>query len=216
MKTKATNKALQYTTSAHLAPTMSQETAHSADMANESAESIASRFLEPVTKRKLAEATTAGDNDSSYLCADTANDTAQDAYSTKDDEDGAQPNMKQKTACMSAADGDVVFRYVNLATASVPSEDATSPRGPTLEEDKQFRHTPLDRSKPSIRLVYILQSVSRDGRIQCVIEHATVHTTYTCLSYRWGDPSGTRIIRINGKTFEIRSNLYDFMFVARL
>jgi hypothetical protein len=78
-----------------------------------------------------------------------------------------------------------------------------------------FKHQPLDQSEPSIRLVHLLSSLSPSGRIQCAITHATVHARYTCLSYRWGNPQPSYPIMIDGKTFSIGQNLFDFLATTR-
>ncbi|OAL43075.1 heterokaryon incompatibility, partial [Pyrenochaeta sp. DS3sAY3a] len=39
--------------------------------------------------------------------------------------------------------------------------------------------------------------------------------SYSCLSYMWGDPEEQHAILINGKTFKVRRNLWDFLRVAQ-
>jgi len=39
--------------------------------------------------------------------------------------------------------------------------------------------------------------------------------TYIALSYTWGEPSPTRTIQLNGKPFQVRQNLWDFLVEAR-
>jgi hypothetical protein len=74
-----------------------------------------------------------------------------------------------------------------------------------------FKHTPLDHSKPSIRLVRIHPSISPHDVIRCTIIHATVNTKYNCLSYRWGDPTPSRLILVNEQPFTVRENLFNFL-----
>ncbi|KAH9861047.1 hypothetical protein IAQ61_010783 [Plenodomus lingam] len=81
-------------------------------------------------------------------------------------------------------------------------------------EYKTFRHHPLDRTKQSIRLIRILPKLSSSGEIQCILSHASVRATYTCLSYRWGDTGTLQDIVINGRRFAIRQNLFDFLQVV--
>ncbi|KAH8626752.1 heterokaryon incompatibility [Alternaria alternata] len=78
-----------------------------------------------------------------------------------------------------------------------------------------FKHQPLDHSKPSIRLVHLLPTLSPRNQIQCSITHATVGAKYTCLSYRWGDPSPSQDVLIDDKVFTVRQNLFEFLATAR-
>lgn len=39
--------------------------------------------------------------------------------------------------------------------------------------------------------------------------------SYSCLSYMWGDPEEQHAILMNGKTFKVRRNLWDFLRVAQ-
>lgn len=47
-----------------------------------------------------------------------------------------------------------------------------------------FQHKPLDHGEPSIRLMYVIPNLSRDGLIQCTITHGTTDDSYEYLSYR--------------------------------
>jgi hypothetical protein len=69
-------------------------------------------------------------------------------------------------------------------------------------------------STASIRLVQIHPSLSPDGHIQCNIVHATVDDTYTCLSYRWGEPTPSRAILVNDQPFKVRENLFNFLNIV--
>jgi hypothetical protein len=79
----------------------------------------------------------------------------------------------------------------------------------------RYTHEPLNYTKGSIRLLRILPGLSDTGLIQCQIWHDTVDAAYTCLSYVWGSEKDQQKILINGKTFWIRKNLWDFLRVAR-
>ncbi|KAF2130108.1 HET-domain-containing protein, partial [Dothidotthia symphoricarpi CBS 119687] len=59
------------------------------------------------------------------------------------------------------------------------------------EHEEPFRHTPLDLSTNSIRLI-----------------------EYVCLSYVWGPDDETHTITINGQPFQVRRNLWDFLKTA--
>jgi len=91
-----------------------------------------------------------------------------------------------------------------------------------------FAHQPLALHLPSIRLVEIL-APGRNGTIRCYIRHTTfnVHPPegstarstvpeYTCLSYQWrmGSGDSTRQIQVNGRSYHVQENLYDFLRVA--
>jgi hypothetical protein len=73
-----------------------------------------------------------------------------------------------------------------------------------------FEHAPLDLRTSSIRLIKVLP-LDDSGVVQCAISLATIDAQYTCLSYVWGPPDDTYVIRINGKPFHVRRNLWDFL-----
>lgn len=83
-----------------------------------------------------------------------------------------------------------------------------------MQSSSWFRHSPLDLTKPSIRLIRILAE-SSDGLVQCTIADATTSDTYTCLSYEWGPEEPSRLIEINGQSFRVRLNLWNFLDEAR-
>jgi hypothetical protein len=74
-----------------------------------------------------------------------------------------------------------------------------------------FKHNPLDHIKGSIRLVQILPLLSAEQLIQCEISHTTTDASYECLSYRWGKLNPEHEISLNGKSFRVRQNLFDFL-----
>jgi hypothetical protein len=80
---------------------------------------------------------------------------------------------------------------------------------------QEFLYQALDRSKASIRLVRIHPELSPDGRIQCDIQHATIGSSYFCLSYVWGDTDDGEWIYLNGKHRWVRDNLWLFLSFAR-
>jgi hypothetical protein len=76
-----------------------------------------------------------------------------------------------------------------------------------------FRHSPLDHTIQSLRLVRLLPGLSGTGEIQCTITHTTTEARYVCLSYTWGEPDiveGNHVL-INGMPFPVRQNLLDFL-----
>jgi hypothetical protein len=78
-----------------------------------------------------------------------------------------------------------------------------------------FKHSPLDLQKRSIRLIKILPGYSQHD-IRCVISHETIESTYTCLSYVWGEEDSGSFITLNGEDFRVRKNLYHFLQEACL
>lgn len=93
----------------------------------------------------------------------------------------------------------------------------TSPQHTRRESsDRIFLYKPLDETQSAIRLVTFTSELSSDGCVQCYLSHSTLErASYVCLSYRWGPPGPLKRILINGLPFYIRSNLYDFLDMAR-
>jgi hypothetical protein len=77
-----------------------------------------------------------------------------------------------------------------------------------------FEHSPLDLKTPSIRLVRILPDLSSDGHVQLEIRHASTKSAYICLSYVWGHGRNLPWIRLDGRLFQVRPNLYAFLAAA--
>lgn len=76
----------------------------------------------------------------------------------------------------------------------------------------RFQHRPLIRTnlRRQIRLVNLLPR-TEGGLIQCTIRHEDLDKRHFALSYVWGEPTPTRDILIDGKTFTIRENLWHFL-----
>jgi hypothetical protein len=104
---------------------------------------------------------------------------------------------------------------VNADNADDRSDFSTTDDDNTAHEF--FSHRPLDLHEASIRLIQVQKVLSVDeGLIQCSIEQATTSASYSCLSYRWGNPSHHHYsIRINGKRFAVRENLFNYLEVLR-
>lgn len=83
----------------------------------------------------------------------------------------------------------------------------SSSRGP-------FRHMPLDTTRRSVRLLKVLPS-KRGSTVKCSLFHTTIDGSYDCLSYRWGNDTPSKNIVINGMTYFVRENLYQFLIVAQ-
>ncbi len=67
----------------------------------------------------------------------------------------------------------------------------------------------------SIRLIEVLPNLSKSGRIQFRLFHATTRSRYQCLSYRWGNADGMHFIDINEAPFAVQSNLWSFLEAIR-
>jgi len=85
----------------------------------------------------------------------------------------------------------------------------------TLDSIPPFKHTPLDHTQPSIRIMKVLPDLSPEGSVQCTLTHGTTDDDYTCLSYTWGDENTTCPALMNGQLFFVRQNLHNFMHVVR-
>jgi hypothetical protein len=78
--------------------------------------------------------------------------------------------------------------------------------------DLPFKHLPLEHPLFSIRLLSIQPVEEGDPIVKCSLEHYTSPwPRYKALSYTWGDDSNNKIILINGRSFEIRQNLWQFL-----
>lgn len=84
-----------------------------------------------------------------------------------------------------------------------------------MSSGREFYHQPLLDAQRSLRLLTILPG-SSDSTICCKLEQLHPEPkTYTCLSYEWGPEAPTKGILLNGKTFTIRLNLWNFLHTAR-
>ncbi|KAF2094594.1 HET-domain-containing protein, partial [Rhizodiscina lignyota] len=90
---------------------------------------------------------------------------------------------------------------------------------PILSNTDVFVYQPLSISKKQIRLIRI--SGSGDGPIECLIRHVDLDATtqkwptYRALSYTWGPATPSFEILINGKTKQVRQNLYNFLRILQ-
>lgn len=96
------------------------------------------------------------------------------------------------------------------------SDDTSKqPQVATSTTNENFTHEPLNRDEQSIRVIK-LQKGTRKGDVHCDLKHIDIEdNTYVCLSYVWGEPEPTCKIYINGKSFQVRQNLYNFLIRAR-
>ncbi|PSN64780.1 HET-domain-containing protein [Corynespora cassiicola Philippines] len=75
-----------------------------------------------------------------------------------------------------------------------------------------FEHQPLDLTKRQIRLAKISRQDPKSP-IRCDLEIFDLESTplYIALSYIWGKETPTESLLVNGRSFEIRENLYNFI-----
>jgi hypothetical protein len=92
---------------------------------------------------------------------------------------------------------------------------AAATAGLPAKSQSRFSYTSLDLAERSIRLVRIRPELSLKGQIQCELRHATIDSEYICLSYVWGQPDEGHHIIIDGKTYTVRNNLFNFLRFAR-
>lgn len=104
----------------------------------------------------------------------------------------------------------VIYTSIHLQTQTAFNMQIEQPSAADA-----YQHAPLDYTKASIRLIHLQPDLSPDGLMQCTITRDTIYAPYTCLSYRWGAPEPSGVIRIDGKLFNVRQNLLDFLHVAR-
>ena len=79
-----------------------------------------------------------------------------------------------------------------------------------------FQHKPLNLSSNEIRLLTVHPDLTINGLIQCSLDHVTQsNAKYSCLSYMWGDEINQQLTSVNGCSLSIRSNLWNFLDIAR-
>lgn len=85
-----------------------------------------------------------------------------------------------------------------------------------MSEAGSTQYQPLDCSKKSIRLLYLMPG-TQNCEIRCTSKHFLTSQCprYAAVSYTWGDPSVTRQIWLNNKPFLVRQNLWDLMHQFR-
>jgi hypothetical protein len=82
-----------------------------------------------------------------------------------------------------------------------------------MDTDNQFRHSPLDLTRSSLRIINLLPQ-QPDGYIRCTIRHDSLRPNlrFSAVSYEWGiNRSQMRRIYVNDQPFEIHHNLFMFL-----
>jgi hypothetical protein len=81
----------------------------------------------------------------------------------------------------------------------------------------RYVHDPIDQTLQEIRLISVTPET--DGPLRCSVKHVNLKSNptpeYRALSYIWGPPSPTQKIQVNGNSFVVRQNLYDFLHAFR-
>ncbi|XTI82840.1 HET-domain-containing protein [Cenococcum geophilum] len=87
---------------------------------------------------------------------------------------------------------------------------------PALVERMPWLETPLDTSKPHIRILKLHKGAD-DSPITCRLQIVSLddNPEYETLSYVWGDPEKTKSIIIGGEIFNATENLVDFLHCLR-
>lgn len=73
-----------------------------------------------------------------------------------------------------------------------------------------FEYTGLDLRKPQIRLLQ-LERTSVQVRVRLTHFYSDALPSYRALSYTWGPGRPRKTIVVNGKTFKVGKNLFDFL-----
>jgi hypothetical protein len=81
-----------------------------------------------------------------------------------------------------------------------------------------LQHQPFDLSKQQIRLIKLLPQKSCSQPVihmSITVFDFESAPAYTALSYTWGSPTPTTTIFIDGHSFQVRGNLYDFLSLSQ-
>jgi hypothetical protein len=99
------------------------------------------------------------------------------------------------------------------------AQDAT--RNLDLSKLPEFTYEPLDDGSTDLRLLHVLPGLDNSGRINVEMWNVSSkgkgnndYPEYQCLSYTWGAPDDGHVICLNGRSFRIRRNLWDFLSQA--
>jgi len=117
---------------------------------------------------------------------------------------------------------DPVVVDETAAHAATGTYTTTSAPAHAETNDDAYVYEALATDRPRIRLITVWQGVRRasypypptdSDEILCTIDAFEVDKapSYIALSYTWGDPIPLHTIRLNGRHFSIRENLFDFL-----
>lgn len=101
-----------------------------------------------------------------------------------------------------------------IASDSTGQKEVKSEGTTTCSAQDRAIHRGLDPSQQQIRLLKIC--AGNPSIIKCELRHFNFATLppYRAVSYTWGDPDYTTAIVLNGFSFYVRENLWDFLHVA--
>ncbi|KAF2826800.1 HET-domain-containing protein, partial [Ophiobolus disseminans] len=88
----------------------------------------------------------------------------------------------------------------------------------SIEPTNDFQHQPLDTTKQEVRLVKLHRAAADEHtHVFCDVRTFEIATAppYVALSYTWGPPEPKRVIFIGDKSYEVRENLYNFLYAFR-
>jgi hypothetical protein len=104
-----------------------------------------------------------------------------------------------------------------IQVPSPPSSDISDDISPaTFLSKTAYQATDLDLSNREIRLVELVKNPDTHIiRLKFHKKSLQDNVEYTALSYMWGESKPTREIFINSEVFEVRENLWQFLYQAR-
>ena len=86
---------------------------------------------------------------------------------------------------------------------------------PVSQRYEPYQYAPLDFNDPeAIRVVRVKKGL-HENLIDCELQHTTVDSEYSALSYVWGSADHQQLIFLNGCLCIVRKNLWGFLNVAR-
>ena len=99
-----------------------------------------------------------------------------------------------------------------MGAPAIPSETV-----PQSFEQPYFTYRPLDRFGDSIRLIELMPEAD-GGYIDCRLRHESVSSKprYTAVSYLWGTAQDRVWIKIDGMSFAVQPNLWQFLLVLAM
>ena len=117
---------------------------------------------------------------------------------------------------------DPATDYEPTSHAASAPHTTTPALAHTETDGDAYVYESLNKDRPSIRLITVWHGPIRasypypsteSDEIMCTIDtfEADEAPSYVALSYTWGNPIPLHTIRLNGKHFSIRENLFDFL-----
>ncbi|KAK0646909.1 heterokaryon incompatibility protein-domain-containing protein [Cercophora newfieldiana] len=100
-----------------------------------------------------------------------------------------------------------------LSIAPAPARNVPSTAQRSEQSTEQYPYLPLPPTSRLIRLLVLRASQTPESVIQCDIVSASLgdNPKYTAISYVWGPPEPSRLIRIGGRVVKVRQNLFALL-----